>query len=149
MKVILLQDVPKVGKKDAIVNAKPGYANNYLFPQGLAIEATKANLKRLQARQADEAEEAAYELAQAKGIYENINDQKVVLKARVGQGGKIFGTITNAEVAKAIAETFRVVIDRRKITLEEKPKALGTYNATIKLHPEVKAALRVQVIAEE
>ena len=145
MKVILLQDVPKLGKKDEIINAKSGYANNYLFPNGLAIEATKKNLADLAARKADEAEEAAYNLSQAESIRAELNDKIVTIEVKSGQGGKLFGTITNKEVAEAIEEAFRVSIDRRKIVLDEKIKTLGTFPVTVKLHPEVRATVRVSV----
>ena len=145
MKVILLEDVEKFGKKNEVVDAKSGYARNFLIPQKLAVEATKKNLKLLAEQQANAAEEAAYQLAQAEGIAETLNDQIVVIQAKAGEGGKLFGTITNKEVADAIKEKFNIEIDRRKIILDDKIKTLGTFGATIRLHPEVKTDVRVQV----
>ncbi|MDO4281431.1 MAG: 50S ribosomal protein L9 [Peptococcaceae bacterium] len=148
MKVILTADVPKVGKRGDVVDVKSGYAHNFLFKNDVAIEATKANLKKLAEQQAQEAEDRAYEKAQAEAIANTLNDQRIVIKGKEGAGGKLFGTITNKEVAEHIKAAYNIDLDKRKIVLEEKIKDLGTYNATIKLHPEVKAAIKVQVIAE-
>ncbi|MFM9413469.1 50S ribosomal protein L9 [Peptococcus simiae] len=149
MKVILLQDVAKVGKKDQVVNAKTGYARNYLIPNGLAIEATKNNMKNLEDRQEAQAEEAAYELAQAKAIAEELKEAKVEVFTKVGAGGKTFGAITNKEIAEALKNQHNIDIDRRKIVLPEKIKDLGVTEVTLKLHPDVHPILRVQVSAEE
>lgn len=148
MKVILTEDVPKVGKRGEVVDIKSGYAHNFLFKNNVAVEATKGNLKKLAEQQAQEAEERAYEKAQAEGIASKLNDQKVVIKAKEGANGKLFGTISNKEVAEEIKAQYNVDLDKRKITLDDKIKELGTYNATIKLHPEVKIAVKVQVVAE-
>lgn len=148
MKVILTEDVQKLGKKGEVIDVKSGYAHNFLFKNNVAVEATKPNLKRLAEQQAQEAEERAYEKAQAEGIQDTLKDQKLVIKAKEGAGGKLFGTITNKEVADIIKKDYHIDIDKRKIVLEDKIKELGTFNATIKLHPEVKFGLKVQVIAE-
>lgn len=149
MKVILLQDVAKVGKKDDVVNAKTGYARNYLIPNGLAIEATKNNMKKLEDRQEAQAEEAAYELAQAQAIAEALKEAKVEVFTKVGAGGKTFGAITNKEIAEALKKQHNIDIDRRKILLPEKIKDLGVTEVTLKLHPDVHPTLRVQVLAED
>lgn len=148
MKVILTEDVQKLGKRGEVIEVKSGYAHNFLFKNNVAVEATKPNLKRLAEQQAQEAEERAYEKAQAEGIQDTLKDKKIVIKAKEGAGGKLFGTITNKEVAEVIKKDFHIDIDKRKIVLEDKIKELGTFNATIKLHPEVKFGLKVQVIAE-
>lgn len=149
MKIILLQDVPKLGKKDEIVNAKNGYARNYLFPRDLAIEATKENLKNWEARKEQRAEQAAYELSQAEALANTLKDVKVELKAKVGGGGKIFGAITNKEIAEGLKQQHGIEIDRRKIVLEDKIKELGVTEVVVKLHPDVRQTLRVQVSADE
>ena len=145
MKVILLQDVAKVGKKGEVVDAKMGHARNFLIPNGLAIEATKANLKKLELQKANEKEEAAYQLAQAEGIKRELEDKVVTITTKAGDGGRLFGTITNKEVAEAIEEAYHLALDRRKIVLEEKIKSLGIYPIVIKLHPEVKLNMRVKI----
>lgn len=149
MKVILLQDVAKVGKKDDVVNAKTGYARNFLIPNGLAVEASKKSLKELAERQEAQAEEAAYELAQAKAIAEQLKEAKVQVYTKVGSGGKTFGAVTNKEIAEALQQQYGVDIDRRKIILPERIKDLGVAEVTLKLHPQVHPTLRVQVSAEE
>lgn len=148
MKVILLEDVAKVGKKGEVVDVKSGYAHNFLFKNNVAIEATKGNLKNLQMKQEQEAEKRAYEKAQAEAVAKELEALKVVIKAKEGANGKLFGTITNKEVAEHIKDVHHIDIDKRKIVLDEKIKELGTYQATIKLHPEVKMTMRVQVVAE-
>lgn len=145
MKVILLEDVAKVGKKGEVVEAKTGHARNFLIPNKLAVEATKGNLKKLEAQKESEKEEAAYQLSQAEAIGRELKDKVVTIKSKAGDGGKLFGTLTNKEVAEAISSEFNIELDKRKITLEDKIKTLGTYPAQIKLHPEVKIEIRVKI----
>ena len=125
MKVILLQDVAKVGKKGEVVDAKMGHARNFLIPNGLAVEATKANLKKLELQKANAQEEAAYQLSQAESIQRDLEDKVITITTKAGNGGRLFGTITNKEVAEAIEAAYHLAIDRRKIVLEEKIKPLG------------------------
>ena len=145
MKVILLQDVAKVGKKGEVVDAKMGHARNFLIPNGLAVEATKANLKKLELQKANAQEEAAYQLSHAESIQRDLEDKVITITTKAGNGGRLFGTITNKEVAEAIEAAYHLAIDRRKIVLEEKIKTLGTYPIVIKLHPEVKLNMRVKI----
>ena len=145
MKVILRQDVAKVGKKGEVVDAKMGHARNFLIPNGLAVEATKANLKKLELQKANAQEEAAYQLSQAESIQRDLEDKVITITTKAGNGGRLFGTITNKEVAEAIEAAYHLAIDRRKIVLEEKIKTLGTYPIVIKLHPEVKLNMRVKI----
>lgn len=148
MKVILTEDVLKVGKKGQVVDVKSGYAHNFLFKNNVALEATKANLKRLEEQQAQEAENRAYEKAQAESIGTMLKDKLIVMKGKEGAGGKLFGAVTNKEVAEAIKKEFNVEIDKRKIVLDDKIRVIGTYNAVIKLHPEVKVNMKVQIVPE-
>ena len=148
MKVILTEDVPKVGKKGQVVDVKSGYAHNFLFKNNVALEATKANLKRLEEQQAQEAENRAYEKAQAESIGNMLKDKLIVMKGKEGAGSKLFGAVTNKEVAEAIKKEFNVEIDKRKIVLDDKIRVIGTYNAVIKLHPEVKVNMKVQIVPE-
>lgn len=145
MKVILLEDVLKVGKKGEVVEAKTGYARNFLIPNKLAVEATKGNLKKLEDEKANAKEEAAYQLSQAEAIGRELKDKIVTIKSKAGDGGKLFGTLTNKEVAEAISSEFNIELDKRKITLEDKIKTLGTYPVLLKLHPEVKVEIRVKI----
>jgi large subunit ribosomal protein L9 len=149
MKVILTQDVPKVGKAGQVVDVKSGFANNFLFKNEVAVEATKANLKKLAEKQAADAEQAAYEKAQAEAIGEQLKETKVVIRAREGAGGKLFGTITNKEIAEALKRDQHLDIDKRRIVLDDKIKAIGSYRVNVKLHPDVKVVLHVQVVPED
>lgn len=149
MKVILTQDVPKVGKAGQVVDVKNGYANNFLFKNEVAVEASKSNLKKLAEKQAAEAEQAAYEKAQAEAIGQQLEDTKVVIRAREGAGGKLFGTITNKEIAEVLKKDHHLDIDKRRIVLDDKIKAIGSYQVNVKLHPDVKVVLQVQVVPEE
>lgn len=149
MKVILIQDVPKVGKAGQIVDVKSGYAHNFLFKKELAIEANKTNLKNLAEKQAQDAEQAAYEKAQAERLGKQLEEMKVVIKAREGAGGKLFGTITNKEIADALKTDHQIDIDKRRILLDEKIKAIGSYRVNVKLHTDVRVVLHVQVVPED
>ena len=149
MKVILLEDVPKLGKKDEIVNTKTGYARNYLFPHELAIEATKANLADWEARKTQRAEEEAYQLSEAKRLASILADTDIRITAKAGAGGKIFGAITNKEIATALKKDHGIDIDRKKIILEDKIKELGTTEVLMKLHTDVRQKVRVHVSASE
>lgn len=145
MKVILLADVKGVGKKDQIVNASDGYANNFLFPKKLAIEATTENLKRVENRQARDAEDKAQVLKEAQELGEKIKQINVKMKGKAGESGKLFGAITNKEVAQSLKEQSGIEIDRKKISLTRDIKAIGTFSADVKLHPKVTVKLDITV----
>lgn len=147
MKVILLADVKGVGKKDQVVNASDGYVNNFLFPKKLAIEATKENLKRLENRQTRDAEDKAAALQEAQALGEQIKGVNVALQGKAGEGGKLFGAITNKEVAAQLAKQTGLAIDRRKISLTRDIKAVGTFAADVKLHPKVTVRMDITVTA--
>jgi large subunit ribosomal protein L9 len=148
MKVILTADVAKLGNRGAVVEVAEGYARNYLFPRGLAMEATSGRMKELSREEQRRQEKKNQVLAQARHQAGRINGATVQVTTRAGDQGKLFGSVTNKEIARAIKSTFQINIDKRKIDLEEPIKALGNYEVILKLHPEVQARLRVQVIAE-
>lgn len=145
MKVILLEDVKKLGVKGDVVETKPGYARNFLFANQLAVEATPAELKALEKKNAERRQLEAEEKAEAEVIASQLKDLTLVLKAKVGNAGKLFGTVTNKEIAEVLLAEHGIKIDRRKIVLPDKIKELGIYRLDVKLHPEVKAELKVQV----
>lgn len=145
MKVILLEDVKKLGVKGDVVETKPGYARNFLFANKLAVEATPAELKALEKKNAERRQLEAEEKAEAEVIASQLKDLTLVLKAKVGNAGKLFGTVTNKEIAEVLLAEHGIKIDRRKIVLPDKIKELGIYRLDVKLHPEVKAELKVQV----
>lgn len=145
MKVIFLKDVKGKGKKGEIKNVADGYAQNFLFKQGLAIEATPANLKALEAQKNKEKRQAEEELAKAKQLKEQLERLTVQLFAKAGEGGRLFGSITSKQIAEALQSQHQIKIDKRKIELEDAIRALGYTNVPVKLHPEVTATLKVHV----
>ena len=139
MKVILLQDVKSLGKKDQIVNVSDGYARNMLFPKKLGLEATPKNLNDLKLKKAHEDKVAAENLKAAQEFAKELADKKVEVAIKVGDNGKLFGS---AEAAKA---QLGYDIDKKKMSLDSPIKELGATNVTIKLHPKVTASLKVVV----
>jgi large subunit ribosomal protein L9 len=136
MKVILNADVKDVGKSGALVDVSEGYARNFLFPRKLAAEATPAAMKQWEERKKAEQRKEERLLAAAQELAKELGEAKVVLKAKSGEGGKLYGTITNKEIAAAIEKQTKHEVDKRKIEINEPIKALGTYNFTVKLHPK-------------
>lgn len=148
MEVILMQDVLHTGKRGDVVRVKPGFARNYLLPQGLALEATPGNRKffeqqrhKIDARHAREREDATAVAAEMSGI-------ELSIAKRVGESEVLYGSVTASEIAEALAAK-GVTVDRRKIDLEGGIKTLGAHSVRIDLHPEVTAELTVNVVAEE
>ena len=148
MKVILLQDVPKVGKKDQVLEAKEGYARNYLFPKKLAVEATPANMKELQRQEKIRADKAAAQKAEAIALGEKLKEITVTMQVKCGAGGKMCGAVTSKEFAEQLEKSTGYKIDKRKINLEENIKTLGTYRPMVKLHPDVHVELAVKIIEQ-
>ncbi|MBP1927010.1 large subunit ribosomal protein L9 [Sedimentibacter acidaminivorans] len=147
MKVILLEDVKNVGKKGALINAKDGYANNFLFPKKLAIEATPANLKKLENAKRKQEEKEAEIFEEAKKLEEELMKVAIVIKTKAGENGKLFGSITTKEIAEQLEEKSGISIDKRKFELDDTIKSVGEYSVRIKLHPKVVA--KIQVIVTE
>jgi large subunit ribosomal protein L9 len=145
MKVIFLKDVKGKGKKGEVKNVADGYAQNFLFKQGLAIEATPANLKALEAQKNKQKREAEEELVRAKQLKEQLEQLTVELSAKAGEGGRLFGSITSKQIAEALQSQHNIKIDKRKIELNDAIRSLGYTNVPIKLHPEVTATLKVHV----
>lgn len=148
MKVILLQDIKNVGKKEQTIEANDGYARNYLFPKKLAIEATKDNLAKLQAKKTSEANKKKAEIDANKEIAKKIEKLELIVKARVGENSKIFGGITSKEISEELKKQFGFEIDRKKIALKESIKNLGRYTAEIKFGDGINAELSVNVTGE-
>ena len=148
MKVILLEDVKSLGKKGEIVNVSDGYARNAILPKKLGVEATSKNLNdlKLQNQHADKVAQENYEKAQA--LAKEVEQKKVQVKIKTGEGGKIFGSVSTKEIAAAAKEQVGLDLDKKKMQLTESIKALGTYEIPVKLHPKVTAKLTVQVIGE-
>jgi len=148
MKVILQADIKGQGKKGDLVNVSDGYARNFLFPKGLAVEANAANLNAIKGKKEAEAYKKSKELSEAKEIAQKISKATVTLKVKAGENGKLFGSITSKEIAEKLKEQHRIDIDKRKINLPEAIKMLGTVDVEVKVYPEVTAKLKVSVIPE-
>ena len=148
MKVILLQDVKGHGKKGDVVNASEGFARNYLFPRKLAVEATEKNLRELKNKQAAEAKRRQQEFEEAQKLADAISKADVVVKAKSVEGCKLFGAITNKEIADALKKDHNIDLDRKKIVLQEPIRSLGNFELDVKVYPEVSAKLKVRVEEE-
>jgi large subunit ribosomal protein L9 len=145
VKVILLERVKGLGEAGDVVDVAPGHARNYLVPRGLAEEATEANLARLQARLAQRARQAQRELEAARAAAGQLAEREIVVRAKAGESGRLFGSVTAADIAEAIRSQCGVAVDRRRIGLDEPIKALGSRPVTVRLHPEVSVQVTVRV----
>lgn len=145
MKVILLQDEKTLGKKGDVINAKEGYARNFLFPKKIAVEATPANMKVLENQKKLQEQKEQEILDEAKKLEEELLKITLVIKTKSGENGKLFGSITTKEIAELLKETHSIDIDKRKLELDDSIKALGNYTVKVKLHSKVTARLNVIV----
>lgn len=144
MKVVLLEDVKGHGKKGELCNVSDGYARNFLFPKKLAVEANAAAMNELKNREEAKAHHIAEEKKAAEGIAAKINGKQVVITAKAGGSGKLFGAVTAKEIAAAVNEQFGVEIDRRKMQVAD-IKQFGEYTAEVKLYNGISAKLTVTV----
>ncbi|EPY08528.1 50S ribosomal protein L9 [Paenibacillus sp. E194] len=147
MKVILLQDVKGQGKKGQVKEVSEGYAQNFLIKQGLARPATDGNLKTLDQQKKSEDKRKEQEKIDAEMLAAKLSETTVELKAKAGEGGRLFGAITSKQIAEALAG-MKIKIDKRKIELHDPIRTLGYTNVAVKLHPEVKATMKVHVTEE-
>lgn len=149
MKIILSQDVDKLGHKGDVVSVADGYARNFLVPKGLAMVASKGALKQadLMRRQREERDRRAKE--EAAGRVALLGSQPVYISARAGEGGRLFGSVTKSDVARAVDEQLGQSIDRHNVRLDDPIRHLGTHSVEIHLHEEVNALVTVEVIAHE
>ncbi|HAG69483.1 MAG TPA: 50S ribosomal protein L9 [Lachnospiraceae bacterium] len=146
MKVILLQDVKSLGKKDEVVNVSDGYAKNFLFTKKLALEATPKNLNDLKLHKANDEKVAARLLEEAREAAQEIEKHTVTVRLKSGKDGKTFGSVSSKEIAQEAMNQFGLDIDKKKIQLDEPVKALGDYEVPVKLHPKVTASLKLKVV---
>lgn len=145
MKVILLGDVKSVGKKGDIINASDGYARNFLFPRKLAQEANEGNLHVLNQKKEAERRKRLAEIEEAQGIAQNLKDKEIKLEVKSGDNGKLFGSITNKDIADCIKTQYGVDIDKKKIVMDT-IKHVGTFEIEIKIYPEVSTKMRVSIV---
>ena len=147
IEVILREDIKTLGRTGEMVRVKPGYARNYLLPQGLAYEATEGNKKRIAAETRVRTAHNQAERTEAERFAASLNQVTLTLSGKAGEEGKLFGSITSQDIADALARQGHTV-DRRRIELEHPIKTTGPHTVTVRLHPEVNAELRVSVVAE-
>lgn len=143
MKVILLADVKGTGKKGQLVNASDGYANNFLLPKKLALAATNENINNLKLQKKAEEKKKAEELAAAKELGVKLAEKDIKVTVKAGENGKVFGSVTNKEIAAAIEAQTGLVVDKKKIVINDPIKMVGTRHVNIKLHPEVTVEVKV------
>ena len=144
MKVILKNDVPKIGRKGELLEVKEGYARNYLIPNGLAMEATGGTMKQFEEEKKSNDRRKAKEKEEAQALAARLKAVALSLKHKAGEEGRLFGSITSAEIAEALkAKGFE--IDKKKIVLDEPIRLVGSYDVRVKLHPEVSASVPVEV----
>jgi large subunit ribosomal protein L9 len=147
MKVILQKDVKNLGKKGEAVEVSEGYARNYLVPRGLVVMATDANLRTLKQEQDAKQNRKDREKKEAEQLAEKISNMKVKVTAKAGEAGKIFGSVTSADIAAAL-EKQGVKVDKRKIDLKDPIKVLGEYKVDVRVYQEMSATLTVKVSGE-
>ena len=148
MKVILLQDIKNVGKKDEIINANDGYARNFLFPKNLAVEATQENMQKLNSQNQAKQYRKDVEKEQAQSIAKKLESIVVDVKVQAGENGKIFGSVSSKEIAESLEKQYKITIDKKKIELKEPIKVLGVRTVDVKLFEGVTGKIKLNVTAQ-
>lgn len=147
MKVILLADIKGVGKKGEVINASDGYARNYLFPRKLAEEATEVNLSVLNQKKETERRKKLAEIEEAQKQADELKGKEVKISAKCGENGRLFGSITNKDVADALNTQYKLNIDKKKLVVDA-IRQLGTYEVEVKLYPEVSTKIKVVIVEQ-
>ena len=148
MKVILTSDVEKLGKAGEMVNAKTGFARNFLLPNKLAVQATKENIKIWEEKQAELRAIERENIKNANELKEKIESIKVKIIAKTGEGDRLFGSITSMDIEKALKDQHGLDVDKKKIEMKDNIKSLGTFNVVVKVYPDINANLEVIVDKE-
>ena len=148
MKVLLKQDMDRVGRMGQIVEVAGGYARNFLIPRGLAVGVTRGRMKEIEEQKKVLEVKAAHQREQVEELAEKVKSKRIVIKARCSSTGKLFGSITNRQLASEIAEQTGEEVDRHKIIIDDRIRAVGTYHALIKLHHDVELDLEFEVEGE-
>lgn len=148
MEVILKEDIPNLGKMGQVVRVRDGYARNYLLPRSLVLVADKKNLKAFEHHKRVIAEQRERALKQAQGVGEKLTSVSLTIPVRAGEEGKLFGSVTNMDIERALKEK-GFDVDRRKIHLDEPIKTLGDFEVPVRLAADVTAMVKVSVVAEE
>jgi len=149
MKVILLEDARGIGKKGAVLNVADGYARNYLVPRKIAIEANESNMRSLNQEKKRQDERAKRLLSEAQDAAKALENATVKVRAKAGESGKLFGSITSKDIADAIEKTFKITVDRKHIEMDDQMKTIGLYLATLRFHQDVEVKINVHVVSEE
>ncbi|MDU4671203.1 MAG: 50S ribosomal protein L9 [Finegoldia magna] len=148
MKVILTSDVEKLGKAGEMVNAKTGFARNFLLPNKLAVQATKENIKIWEEKQAELRAIERENIKNSNELKEKIENTKVKIIAKTGEGDRLFGSITSMDIEKALKDQHGLDVDKKKIEMKDNIKSLGTFNVIVKVYPDINANLEVIVDKE-
>ncbi|MDQ7794596.1 MAG: 50S ribosomal protein L9 [bacterium] len=149
MKILLLRDVPKLGRQGDVKEVADGYARNYLIPRGLAQPATGALQRVARGRAQATTARADREIREARETAARLDGFSLTIRARVGEKGRLFGSVTNQDVARGLAEIAGVRVDRRRVALDEAIKTPGVYRIPVRLHPDVQAVVEVRVEGED
>lgn len=149
MKVILKQDVKSLGAKESMVKVSDGYARNFLIPKGLAVEVNASNINIMNTKKDSIKIKRDKELAGAKALADRISKVTVILSAKSGENGKLFGSITSKDIASQLKTKYDLDIDKKKIVLPETIKETGDFDVEIKIYPTVVASLKVRIMGEE
>jgi large subunit ribosomal protein L9 len=148
LKVLLNQDIDRVGRMGEVVEVAGGYARNFLIPRGMAVGVTRGRMKEIEEQKKVLEVKAARQREQVEELAEKVRSKRIVIKARCSATGKLFGSITNRQVAQEIAEQTGEEVDRHKIIIDDRIRSVGTYQAVIKLHPDVELELEFEVEGE-
>ena len=145
MKILLTEDVKKLGKKGEIVDVSDGYAKNFSLPKTLGIEATKAVLNEWQTKKGSEENRKRKEEEEAKALAAELNGKEVVIRTKTGEGGRLFGSITSKDVADALEKQLKIKVDKKKIQVPDSIKGIGSFTIVVKLHAKAAAEMRLKV----
>ena len=148
MKIILKQDVKKVGRAGEVIEVSEGYGRNFLIPKGLAEEATAQNLNIAKQRAGAAARKKAQAEDEARLMAAQLRKVEVTIPVRVGESGRLFGSVTGKDVAEALQKDHAIAIDKRKISLDNEVTGPGDYQAVIRIHPEITSTIRVHIVTE-
>jgi large subunit ribosomal protein L9 len=148
MEIILLKDIDSLGERHEVVKVKPGYARNFLIPTRMALVANTTNRAKLDKLRADEAAHEADRITDFKTLAAKLEGQVLRIGAKAGTTGKIFGSVTNVQIVKALKDQMGIEVIRKKVELPEEVKVLGEYTAKINFHPEVQSSVKFEVVEE-
>ncbi len=148
MKVILQQDVKKVGKKGEIIEVSEGYGRNFLLPKKYAVEATASNLNVAKAQAKSAERRKAQATDEARLMAAQLAKVEITIPVKIGEGGKLFGSVTGKDIADALKKDHGIELDKRKIALEHEVVGPGEYDAVIKVHPEITSTIKVHIVAD-